>query len=408
MRNPFDIAPISAAPLPGQSHRGNDEDGSASSSTFAFDAVSAEPPAGRVLDLSFDADWRDYFRLWVVCQLLTLITLGVYGPWARARRAAFLARHWHLDGHSFEVVLEPRALLLGRALLLLILLSGLTLSWMWPAMVPVLVACSFLALPWLMAHSFALRWRTLTYRGMPFAAATPHAPLRRPLWQLGASIALLALPFEAWLGGMGIMLGGVLWIAALGLLVWSWPYATAALTHYRFSQARWGATSFELGAGPNQILEHMWKFWFEKGVLLCLVLIYGGFLAVAWGIDNRDWQALIYAVGYLALTVFTVTFARGRRLNFVLHRLKLGGLAFSSTIPPTRAAWLTAGYAMLALCTLGLSIPWSTVHYAHWRATRVKLHQQGDWTQFGPGPASLPSNGVMDELANSFDIEIGI
>jgi uncharacterized membrane protein YjgN (DUF898 family) len=408
MRNPFDIVPIAAAPMPGQLHHGNDGDGTAASPTFPFDAVSAEPPVGRVLALSFDADWRAYFRLWVVCQLLALLTLGVYGPWARARRAAFMARHWHLDGHPFEVALEPRALLLGRALLLLILMSGLALSWLWPELVPVLVAFSYAALPWLMAHSFALRWRTLSYRGMPFGAATPSAPLRRPLWLLGGAMALLALPFESWLGGAGPMLGGVLWIAALGFLVWSWPNATAALTHHRFSQAGWGATPFELDAGPDQILEHMWRFWIDKGALLFLVLIYVGLLAVALGIENRDWQALLHAVGYLVLTVFTVTFARGRRLNFVLHRLTLGGLAFSTTMPPARAAWLTAGYALLALCTLGLSIPWSTVHYARWRAARVQLHLQGEWSQFGPGAAPLRASGVMDELANSFDIEIGI
>lgn len=408
MRNPFDIPPIPAMPLPGQSHRGLDGDGTRAPPGFAFDAVSDQPPAGRILTLSFDADWHDYFRLWVVCQLLTLLTLGLYGPWARARRVAFLARHWRLDGHSFQVALEPRALLHGRLLLLVLLVSGLALSWVWPITVPLLVAFSFAALPWLMAHSFALRWRTLWYRGMHFGAATPSAPLRRPLWQLGASVALLALPLDTWLRGAGPMLGGVLWIAALGFLVWSWPNATAALTHYRFSQARWGATPFELATGPDQILEHMWSFWVDKGALLFLVLMYVGLLAVALGIQSRDWQALLHAVGYLALTVFTVTFARGRRLNFVLHRLKLGGLAFSSAMPPARAGWLTAGYAVLALCTLGLSIPWSTVHYARWRAARVKLHLQGDWSQFGPGPAPLRANGVMDELANSFDIEIGI
>lgn len=132
-------------PVPGLSHRGLDGDGTRAPPGFAFDAVSDQPPAGRILTLSFDADWRDYFRLWVVCQLLTLLTLGLYGPWARARRAAFLARHWHVDGRSFEVALEPRALLQGRLLLLLILASGLALSWIWPAMAPVLVAFSFAA-----------------------------------------------------------------------------------------------------------------------------------------------------------------------------------------------------------------------------------------------------------------------
>jgi uncharacterized membrane protein YjgN (DUF898 family) len=139
-------------------------------------------------------------------------------------------------------------------------------------------------------------------------------------------------------------------------------------------------------------------------VVMLMMIIF----AVAKVQINRDLQATLSAIGMLALTVASVTMARGRRLNFVMHRLSLGGLRFTTTLNPNHAAKLTTGYALLALLTLGLSIPWGTVHYNRWRAKNVQIYLEGGWSQFELDTSPSPAGGIMDELANSFDIELGI
>ena len=373
-----------------------------------FDALSNEEPPGTALRLEFTASWPDYFRLWVVCQLLTLLSLGLYGPWARARKAKFLAKHWLLDGEPFAVNFSPIALLKGRILVFILIFSAVVLGWWNPWLRPVLIFVSFLAAPFILANSLAFRWRTLSHRAIAFNSENNSQPLVRVMIILGVFLSLATLPNSLWqkyLPHNGFMPLAVLFLTLPAL--YFWPRATSTLTHYRFSQASWGAQRFDLQTSAKQIFAQMWRRAFSGWLILMGTL--GVVIAVLSLLsENRDVQAALSSVNYLLVTVFAVTFARSRRLNFVLHRLHIGGLSFSSKMHPAQMSALTTGYALLAVCTLGLSVPWSTVHFCRWRAARVTPYLDGQWSQFLPAMMDQPASGVLDELGNSFDIEIGI
>ena len=45
--------------------------------------------ATRELPLEFRATGAEYFRIWIVNLLLTIITLGIYSAWAKVRRLRY-------------------------------------------------------------------------------------------------------------------------------------------------------------------------------------------------------------------------------------------------------------------------------------------------------------------------------
>ena len=45
------------------------------------------PPLGYSARLTFDGPAAEYFRIWIVNLLLTLLSLGVYSAWAKVRKA---------------------------------------------------------------------------------------------------------------------------------------------------------------------------------------------------------------------------------------------------------------------------------------------------------------------------------
>jgi uncharacterized membrane protein YjgN (DUF898 family) len=377
----------------------------------SFDALTYGEAAGRKLPLEFTASTLDYFRLWVVCHALTLLTLGIYGPWARTRKAEFLGRHWLLDGQSFQVRFVPMALLRGRAILLGFFLLVYLLTWWNPWLGPAATLATFLAAPWLLANSFAFRWRTLSFRGMRFDSKSSASPLIVPVVGLGVFLALNQLPFSYQflpnLLRQHLLLGLVVMLLFIFVSICAWSGAVSALTHFRFSQARWGDTNFKLDASPKQFIRHTIRILFSLPVILFLIsLIY--IIGMVFVAGNRDAVAGAFVMYYLVLIVYSTTFARARRLNFALHRLAIGGLTFKSSIQPIKAGLLTAGYSLLALCTLGLSIPWSTVHLNRWRQQRIQIFLESDWTQFSSLHALNTASGVLDELGNSFDIEVGL
>jgi uncharacterized membrane protein YjgN (DUF898 family) len=380
-------------------------------------ALSREPPTGRPLLLQFTADPWAYFRLWVVCQLLFMLTLGFYGPWGRTRKARFLAQHWHLDGEPFSCELKPLALLKGRLVMLGLFLAFAVLGVWNPVLQPLIALLTFGAAPWILSRSFAFRWRTMAYRGIAFGARPEAKPLISALWWLGAFIALTMVPTGFWLTIFKIdfskSYAGFILLPILSWLfipaLYLWPKAMAALTHARFVQASWGGQHWHVAATAKEVFSQTWKaLWSRWLFLWTFVFIVLIMLVVYFG--SRDLQAVAMGIGYALLTTFGITFSRARRLNYVFNRLSVGGLRIVSNIHPNKASMRTAGYALLAIVTLGLSIPWSIVDYNRWRAQYITLYLEGDWVQFVPEQQANQQAGsaTMDALGNAIDIEIGI
>ena len=78
-------------------------------------AVSLEPAAPRDPEpLSFHGSGREYFRIWIVNLLLSIVTLGIYSAWAKVRRLNYFYRNTRLAGASFDYHASPIAILKGR------------------------------------------------------------------------------------------------------------------------------------------------------------------------------------------------------------------------------------------------------------------------------------------------------
>jgi uncharacterized membrane protein YjgN (DUF898 family) len=78
-------------------------------------AVPLEPAAPRDPEvLSFHGSGREYFRIWIVNLLLSIVTLGIYSAWAKVRRLNYFYRNTRLAGASFDYHASPIAILKGR------------------------------------------------------------------------------------------------------------------------------------------------------------------------------------------------------------------------------------------------------------------------------------------------------
>ena len=53
----------------------------------------------------------EYFRIWIVNLLLTIVTLGIYSAWAKVRRLKYMYRNTQIAGSSFDYHGSPIAIL---------------------------------------------------------------------------------------------------------------------------------------------------------------------------------------------------------------------------------------------------------------------------------------------------------
>ena len=85
-------------------------------STFMPQSIDAHP-------LEFTGSGGEYFRVWIVNVLLSIITLGIYTPWARRRTAQYVYSHTLVAGSPLEFTAQQRKMVMGFVLLMLITLA---------------------------------------------------------------------------------------------------------------------------------------------------------------------------------------------------------------------------------------------------------------------------------------------
>ena len=56
----------------------------------------------------------EYFGIWIVNILLTIVTLGLYSPWAHVRNKQYFYGNTDLAGERFEYLATGKQIFLGR------------------------------------------------------------------------------------------------------------------------------------------------------------------------------------------------------------------------------------------------------------------------------------------------------
>ena len=124
--------------------------------------------------LSYTGKGGDFFSIIIVNWLLTLITLGLYYPWAKAKQLNYLYGETHLNGDSFAFHGTGKEMFKGfiKALLIFGTLYGLLFLFIYleiPAVGLILFYLGFLALLPLAIHgSYRYRMSRTSWRGIRF------------------------------------------------------------------------------------------------------------------------------------------------------------------------------------------------------------------------------------------------
>ena len=85
-------------------------------STFMPQHIDAYP-------LEFTGSGGEYFRVWIVNVLLSIVTLGFYTPCSRKRTAQYFYSHTLVAGSPLEFTAQQRRMVMGFVLLVMITLA---------------------------------------------------------------------------------------------------------------------------------------------------------------------------------------------------------------------------------------------------------------------------------------------
>lgn len=108
------------------------------------------------LSFTFTGSSGEYFKIWIVNTLLTILTLGIYSAWATVCTKRYFYGNIWLDGANFEYHATPLQILPGRILVLLMLGIYLLSAQFFPAGMYIILIIGVVVLPWAM-------WRSLQF-----------------------------------------------------------------------------------------------------------------------------------------------------------------------------------------------------------------------------------------------------
>ncbi len=343
----------------------------------------------QVLHLRFTGSGAEYFRIWIVNLALTLVTLGLYYPWAKVRRLKYFYNHTLLAEHGFDFHGAPRSMLRGMLLVgLLFFLYSFASEF---APLAGLIATFAVTALWPFLWRMALRFRlaNTSWRGLRFAF---EGDVKGALVAAGVPTALLLVPLavasfwflrdvdpespqaQAALVRQGRITMAIFlpWLLVLPWFVW---YAE----RYRRGGFRYAQIATSLTASAGDVYRLALKL---LGMFIAaLALLLPIFLATVFfsKFDKEDGTdisgflessrfALIIGgvmLGYLVMIVVVRAYAVARMQNLFWSKTRAHRLTIDSALRFRSVLGLMLRNWLLIVLTLGLYWPYAAV--AMWR-----------------------------------------
>jgi uncharacterized membrane protein YjgN (DUF898 family) len=342
--------------------------------------------------LRFNGNGAEYFGIWIVNLLLTIVTLGIYSAWAKVRRLQYFYRHTELAESSFDFHGSPIRILIGRLIALAMLLAYNVSVRLQSRMIFVVLLALAVVMPWLLRNSFRFRLYNTSWRGTRF-----H--------------------FRGSVGGSYrvFLLNGFLTLITLYMMA---PFMHQRLKQYQHENSWLGRTQCSFHARAGQ---------FYAIYLLLLVAMVGFFFLISvTGISHAFvtvaqmqkqgghvdtslvFRTFLILYGTLILVGLVVgPIFHALVTNLIWSNTRIGEHRIECRMSAPALIWITVSNFILVIFTLGLFIPWAAVRLAKFQLESVRLLPASDLQEF---EAAEPENigAVGEEAATVFDFDISL
>ncbi|MDO8889666.1 MAG: YjgN family protein [Hydrogenophaga sp.] len=372
---------------------------------------SSEP--AHPLDIRFTGSGSEYFRIWIVNLLLTLVTLTLYWPFARARRLAYFQNNTLVGRDPLGFHGDPWKMFRGYLLMLLFGVSYWAVSNFAPAFawLPLLLLAVLWPALWRASLQFRLRntsWRgvRMSFEGDLKGAYLCMLPFFIPTLVVSLAVPLTLPADNGEPGGMFVTVTG---LASLAMAVLA-PWLVARIKGYQHGGYAFAQERTRLVAGAGAF------YWLSLrlfGVfLLCFLPLVGFVFGVMTALRGSGGAAsvavLLVALAYLVFPLVLVPYTTSRLQNLLWTYTRSRRIRFDSQLRFVPLMLLTAKNWLLIALTLGLYWPFAKVNTARLRLESMGVSVQGDvnaWLAKAQGG----DKGILGDAAGDFfGIDMGL
>lgn len=338
-------------------------------------------------NFEFMGSGREYFKIWIVNLLLTIVTLGIYGAWAKVRRNQYFYRNTWLAGASFDYHASPTAILKGRILALVLFTAYSQSIRISMTLYFVMLGVVMLVLPFLIQRSLRFKLHNSSYRGLRFRFAGDVA---------GAYKVFLLWP--------------ILTLLTAYMLV---PFTHQRIKKYQHSNSLFGQTPFSFHAP----IADFYLVYVIAFICVMGLGVLAGVGVVVLGVDSLMSATIgyekiiailiaVYAVLIIA-GLFIAPYFNSRIQNLIWNKTKLSEYHFNSDLQARKLLFIYITNVLGVMLTLGLYKPFASVRLLKYRLEHLSLDVEGDIQTFvASQEADMSATG--EGAADIFDIDISL
>ena len=382
------------------------------------------------LKIEFTGSSSEYFRIWIVNLLLTLVTLSLYLPFARARRMRYFQSNTLVDGHPLGFHGDPKRMFRGYLIVLLMGIAYSAVGQLYPRLNWVALTVFAIVWPVLWRASLRFRLRNTSWRGvrLAFEGDVRSAYATMLPFFLPALVFLFALPQDPDAyndQGEAVRSLGVMGLVFFSFLVIS-PWLWARLKRYQQGGYSFAQERTELTATTGQFYVLLGKAVLLSMALSFAAVVVAGIVVVMVAGATVATEALKGHVGpesvsmivglaivsfgfmfYVVLPLTMGTYVTARMQNLVWANTRSARVAFDSELTFKRLFKVTAVNWLLMIVTLGLFWPATRIRLAKAKLEAMSIEVEGNVDHWIARAGSDEGGAIGDAAGDFFDFDIG-
>jgi Predicted membrane protein len=125
-------------------------------------------PDNQTVTIEFKGTGLEYFKIWIVNLILSILTIGIYSAWATVRKKRYMYGSTLLDGSSFEYHASPITILKGRLIAVALFVIYTVVSQVSPEAAIIFLPVLVIVSPWIIWRSIKFNAKISSFRNVYF------------------------------------------------------------------------------------------------------------------------------------------------------------------------------------------------------------------------------------------------
>ena len=314
----------------------------------------------------FTGNAKEWFGIWIVNLLLSIVTLGIYSAWAKVRTKKYFYNHTYIEGRNFDYHATGKQIMIGRLIVIAVIIVFQIIITVLPVVGLIILVAFFFAFPWLIVRSLIFNARMSSYSNVRFGF----------FGSIGqAFLVFLVYP-----------------ILMVLTLYTTFPILDRAVARYSINNHKLGQAKFDMDVGLGGFYKAflLAAAWIIAVGVLGVVLTGFSMSEFAMAMDDPTASGgeaakvigLFYLLFFIAFLPAVFLYSALVRNEVYNNTTLEGGHRFASNVSAIQMLWIAVSNMIVVVFTLFLMLPWAQIRMARYLAAHTGFTAGGSMDDF--------------------------